>query len=675
MNRHLNLAVSGAIIAVVLVLPLLLFAVARALGSDEIAPNVNVAGVQVGGMSEPDALATLQAHEQALQETPAPVIVKGREFSLIPVLIELDVDEQAALATAMTARRDGGFLDQFAEWIRSFRTPVSIPMPAAIDDASLDAILSQWETAAIGLPAEEGGIAVVDGEVVAAYPREGEGIDRPASTALITEQVQTLERPPVTLPTVELIPQVTNADVDLAVAQAQILVDGPVLLTADDPELEITIPTSVLLEAIQSTVVMQSTATIELAFDEDVLGDFLEQYRSDIERGAVDAEFVLSGGTVVIEPSKPETLLDPGLVATTVRSVAAGPDRGPFPFRFGGEAAFTTEDARAMGPIVQESTFTTEHPAGQPRVTNIHLMADAVDGAVIWPGETFSLNEHVGQRTTEKGYVPAPMILRGELVDDVGGGVSQFATTFYNAVFFGCYEDVEHTPHSYYFSRYPEGREATISWTVPDLKFRNDTDAVVVVDTSYTSSSITVSFLGNNGGRECEAQKSDRFSPTEPEEQYVGDSAVDPGSEIIDQNGWGGFSVTITRIMTMPDGEVLEQEWTHRYQAAPRIIRLHPCEIPGAGGECPLPVPSVLGQTWDGALATLADIGFTIADGGTVEVTDESQDGLVQSQTPGPGTFHTPGAAVSVVVGVYVPPPTTTAPPTTTTTVPPDDGG
>ncbi len=672
MNRHLNLAVSGAIIAVVLVLPLLLFAVARALGTDEVAPNVTVAGVPIGGMSEADAIAALQAHETALRDTPAPVIVKTRQFNLDPSFVDLAVDEQAAVDEAMQARREGGFLDQFAAWIRAFNTPIEIAMPATIDEPALDAIMTQWEEAAIGLPAEEGGITVVDGEIVAQYPRAGEGIDRSTSTRLITDALQTLERPTVTLPTMELIPMVTNADVDNAVARAAILVDGPVTLTASDPELSITIPTDVLLDAVESTVTTQSPAVIELGFNPDVLEAFLEQFRNQIERDAVDAQFVLNGGTVIIEASKRQTLLDAGLVASTLRDVAAGPDAGVFPFRFGDEANFTTEDARAMGPITQESVFTTEHPAGQARVTNIHLMADAVDGAVVWPGETFSLNEHVGERTTEKGYVPAPMILRGELVDDVGGGVSQFATTFYNAVFFGCYEDVEHKPHSYYFSRYPEGREATISWTTPDLKFRNDSDAVIVIDTSYTSSSITVAFLGNNGGRECEAEKSDRFNLTEPTVEYVGDEAVNPGTEIVDQNGWGGFSVTVTRIMTMPDGEVIEQEWPARYLAAPRIIRVHPCEVPEAQSECPVPVPSVLGQTWEGALATLDAAGFTIADGGSVEVSDQSQDGLVQSQNPGSGSFAQPGTAISVVIGVYVPPPTTTTPPTTT--LPPDEG-
>ena len=75
---------------------------------------------------------------------------------------------------------------------------------------------------------------------------------------------------------------------------------------------------------------------------------------------------------------------------------------------------------------------------------------------------------------------------------NVGGGTSQFATTFYNAVFFGCYEDVEHQPHSLYFSRYPYVREATLGFPAPDVKFRNDSDAPVFIDTSYTGGSITV---------------------------------------------------------------------------------------------------------------------------------------------------------------------------------------
>ena len=113
-------------------------------------------------------------------------------------------------------------------------------------------------------------------------------------------------------------------------------------------------------------------------------------------------------------------------------------------------------------------------------MTNIHKIADTVDGAIVKPGATFSLNGYVGPRTVEKGYVLAPMIFDGEFRDDVGGGVSQFATTMYNAIFFGGYRFGTHKAHSYYISRYPAGREATVSWQHPDLSFTNNSSAGIL---------------------------------------------------------------------------------------------------------------------------------------------------------------------------------------------------
>ena len=98
---------------------------------------------------------------------------------------------------------------------------------------------------------------------------------------------------------------------------------------------------------------------------------------------------------------------------------------------------------------------------------------------------------------------------QAELEDTVGGGVSQFTTTLYNAVFWGGYEDVEHKPHSYYFSRYPEGVEATLNWRSPDLKFRNNTDRAILIDTRYTDTSITVRMFGENDGRTLKGEQSE----------------------------------------------------------------------------------------------------------------------------------------------------------------------
>ena len=192
-------------------------------------------------------------------------------------------------------------------------------------------------------------------------------------------------------------------------------------------------------------------------------------------------------GTVCCEPDSPTrilTALQAGTGSVEVALTVAVP-------------AFTTEQAQALG-IVQEvgqpDEFgpTTHHAAGEARVTNIHRIADIVRGYVIKPGETFSVNDYVGERTVEKGFVDAPVIYNGNFERDVGGGVSQFATTAFNAALYAGLEFGEYQSHSIQISRYPKGHEATISFPHPDLQIKNPTPYGVLVWPTYTDSSITV---------------------------------------------------------------------------------------------------------------------------------------------------------------------------------------
>nr|MDJ0952591.1 VanW family protein [Acidimicrobiia bacterium] len=436
-------------------------------------------------------------------------------------------------------------------------------------------------------------------------------------------------------------------------------IDAPITLTAADPEFAITFSQEQLADALVADVRTNSSASIHLSFDPEKIGSILTPLQSDIEQPPRNAEFLINEETtqVTLLPSRPATLLDVDLVVTALGEAAVtSTNSGEFPYGRGVDAEFTTADAEAMGDIEYVSGFTTEHPAGQARVTNIQLFADAVDGAIVLPGEEFSLNDHVGQRTTEKGYVPATMISGGELIDDVGGGVSQFATTFYNAVFYGCYEDVTHKPHSYYFSRYPEVNEATISWPQPNLVFRNNTDAVVIIKTSYTASSITVRFYGNNGGCEVERRLGDRYNYTDPEEQYVANPELNPDDERVTQNGWGGFTNTVVRVMTWPDGTVVEEDYVWKYNAAPKIIEVHPCRETGEPVECPVQVPSVIGGSVDNARAVLEALGFVLVEGAPVQIDNEASNGLIVTQTPGGDEWADLGATITVGVGFYVPP-------------------
>jgi vancomycin resistance protein YoaR len=124
-------------------------------------------------------------------------------------------------------------------------------------------------------------------------------------------------------------------------------------------------------------------------------------------------------------------------------------------------------------------------------------MADLVRGAVILPGETFSINDHVGERTRAKGFVEAGAIREGEHVDEVGGGVSQFATTMFNAAYFAGLDIPVSQAHSEYFSRYPIGREATMGYPAPDLQITNNTPYGILIWTSYTDTSLTVTMYSS----------------------------------------------------------------------------------------------------------------------------------------------------------------------------------
>ena len=155
----------------------------------------------------------------------------------------------------------------------------------------------------------------------------------------------------------------------------------------------------------------------------------------------------------------------------------------------------TAEKLAGLGIKERVSTFTTRFTGGWPRraARTSSPSPGRSTARSCCPGKTFSLNGHTGERGYAQGYRDAPVILDGKLVPGVGGGTSQFTTTLFNATYYAGLEDVEHKPHSYWFDRYPAVIESTIFWPNLDFKFRNNTEYGVLIDTSYTSSSVTVS--------------------------------------------------------------------------------------------------------------------------------------------------------------------------------------
>ena len=658
--RSIRIAASIAVPALILLLPIAVYLADRTASNGEIPRNVSVVGLDVGGLSRDDAVVVVREYETNLKNEKATFVVSGSTYELDPMSVGLAANVDEAVDVAMN-QRSGGVISGFVPWIRGFTEQVDVDLAVTVDDEAIDAHLRGWEQDAIENPAYEGSVAIVGDEIDFEYPRIGQRIDRPVAVALVDTVLTVPERQVTELPLTDSIPELTAADIDDAVATLRRMVSRPILLYNEERNVVLTVTPDEVSSATVVEVVEDSPARVGISLDVNRVAEILEPHRAALELPPVNADFDVDIETdeVTIIPSKNGTTLDPeAATVELLKAATSGEATGDLIFAEGAEPEFSTADAEGFGPLGLVSEFTTKTP-GVERVHNIHLMADTIDGYVVWPGEEFSINEVVGPRTEAKGYQRDGAIINGEVTccdepANVGGGVSQYGTTIYNAIFFGCYEDLEHTPHSIYISRYPEGREATLGYLQPDVRFRNDTDAPVIIRNTYDgNSTITVKFYGNNGGRLCEAERSERSNYTDPKLVYESNPSLTPGSENVVSKGSQGWTVTVTRIMTMPDGTVIREPYTHRYRGSFRKIERHPCDIPGSGVACPVGVPGVGGLTEAEAIATLSGAGFDVSVT-YADVTDAAQNGVVISSSP--GGRQSPGTTITITVGVYTPP-------------------
>jgi vancomycin resistance protein YoaR len=237
-----------------------------------------------------------------------------------------------------------------------------------------------------------------------------------------------------------------------------------------------------------------------------------------------------------------------------------------------------------QGPYATDlvSSFTTHFEPGEPRTVNIRRAARLLDGTVLAPGETFSMNVALGERTEARGFVAAPQISGGRTVDSVGGGISQVATTLFNAAFFAGLELTSHTPHSFYIDRYPPGREATISWGGPELVFRNDWPAPLRMRLRTTPTSVTVRFWSARLGRRVETETGERFAQVAPRTIFVTNPGLAPGAQVtVQEAGAPGFTIEYTRRIYRRGVLLRNERFSTRYEPKNAIVEVGPTRLGG----------------------------------------------------------------------------------------------
>ena len=554
------------------------YGVAFAVVGGGVPPNTTVASasigpVSIGGLSPADAQHKLTTTLGPKAAAPIPVVVAGQQRSIDPVEAGLGLDAPATVAAAGT--RSANPLSLAASAFRSIFGHREVAPVTKVDAAALSGAVDRLGASLDG--GQAGGIRFDGTTPVAVPPVKGTALVKEHAGKLLRDAyLRTAE--PVELPTQPVPPAITAEAVQRAIETiAKPAVAAPITLLAGSTAVQLT-PQLVAANLRFEARGGELRPVVDGAGIVAALGDKLRPANT----APRDASFDLSSGTPVVVPAVSGSKPDAAALGSAIEGVLAqpAPRRLTVPTV---EVApgFTTEQAKSLGIKEKVSSFTTHHPCCAPRVTNIHKMADIVNGYVVKPGETFSLNQVVGERDRARGFVPAPMIFDGLYVDSVGGGVSQFTTTIYNAVFFAGLKDVEHHPHSYYISRYPAGREATISYPQPNFIFQNDTATGILIQTSYTGTSITVTFWGTKY-YEITSTSSARYAFTSGGTRYNTRADCEPAS------GNQGFQIDVTQTFKQ-NGVVVKTKTLHtKYDPEPVII----CGPPPAPAPAP-PPPSV----------------------------------------------------------------------------------
>ena len=309
--------------------------------------------------------------------------------------------------------------------------------------------------------------------------------------------------------------------------------------------------------------------------DGELLLEALDPVMRTVGREPRDARIVVRRGEPVVVPARVGVEIDPAQVEDGFAraAVQTGAERRLEMKGKATPAAFTTADARALKVTERVSTFTTHFPYADYRNVNLPRAAALIDGTLLRPGETFSLNDAVGERTRENGFTEGYVVSDGVFTKDLGGGVSQIATTTFNAMFFAGLKDVEHKPHSVYIDRYPEGREATVAWPSVDLKFTNTTPYGVLIkarvrkSTPSSQGAATVSMFSTKRWR-ITSTTGPRTNARAPQLRYL----QTPDCE--EFSGTPGFSVDVIRTFRpVGSGTVDHREKFHTDYIAADTVR------------------------------------------------------------------------------------------------------
>lgn len=537
------------------------YGLAFALTGDKVPGDTTVLGIPLGGLSEQDAKAKLEAGLKDRLVLPIKVKAGDSTYQVKPAEAGLTLDVDATVAEAGAGRSLNP-----ARILRAMTGGDAIQPVVAKDEAKLKAAIEKL-AGQVNRPATEGTITFAKAKAVQHPSADGLQLDNDKATATVVSGFPS-DGNPKDLQVDVTKPKAGTEAIDKAMTEYAVpAMSGPVRLTVGDKRADLQPE-----ELAPALTLVAKDGGFTPSLNAKLLEPLFAERFKTLETLPKDATVQIVAGRPKVVPAVDGMVVARDKVVPAILAILPKPS-GQRTAAVGlahTKATVTTEAATALGIKELMGEFTTRFPYAEYRNVNIGTAARKINGTQLKPNEMFSLNKIVGERTKANGFTEGNIINGGKFVLDLGGGVSQSATTTFNAAFFAGLKDVEHKAHSVYINRYPVGREATVAWPSVDLKFLNDSGHGILVQTIFTaakpggSGSLTVKIWGTKVW-DITAGQSEKTNFRAPGEVY------DTAANCRPQAPTGGFDIKIYRYFAKGGQRVKTESFTTNYNAADTI--------------------------------------------------------------------------------------------------------
>jgi vancomycin resistance protein YoaR len=557
--------VTGLLVAVLAALVGLAFAGSSA----RLAEGVTIAGIDVGGLTRAEALKVLENRADRVARVPVVFTAGEDRFPIKASTLGVRADWSAALASAMQESQGFGPVRGYKRLhARFFGAEIAPPVQAysAALEYKLGRLAGEIDRAHVEAKLVRHGlsIAVVPGQ-------SGRHLEREAAADTIVRALARLDRGSVVALPLTVDPaDVTASQVAPAARRARLALSAPVRLEYEGTRWKL--PRWRIAELLS----LPENGSTRLAIAGPGADAWFAKLRKNVERPPADATFAVTADGIEVVPAKDGLALDLAGTAKALLAAATSETARTAPLAVEtSKPERSTAEASAMGITGIVGSYTTTYGGIPSRLHNVALVSELIDGTLIAPGQTFSFNETTGERTAEKGFQEAPVIINGELQNGLGGGICQVSTTLFNAAYEGGLEIDQRTNHALYIAHYPLGRDATVNYPDLDLKFTNDTDKWLLLRTFVGSGSLTVNLYGTPQDRRVETIAAPLEVVGQPETKRIREPTMEVGETRVESYGQPARSTSVRRVVYGPDDQVLHEDtWYSSYQSEPKLVHV-----------------------------------------------------------------------------------------------------